>query len=94
MSYLVLFCSDLFSVLLALRLPLLGKRELVLVLFVRLFDKHLFGFVCFLFLLVSGGGAGAAVCDCGTPWTFNLTYFCMCGAHQVKRCLKEDWWTW
>ena len=40
-----------FSVLLALRLPRLGKRELILVLFVRLFDLRLFGFVCFLFFL-------------------------------------------
>ena len=47
-----------FSVLLALRLPRLGKRELILVLFVRLFDLRLFGFVCFLFLLVSGKGCG------------------------------------
>ena len=47
-----------FSVLLALRLPLLGKRELILVLFVRLFDLSLFGFVGFLFLLVSGKGCG------------------------------------
>ena len=37
-SYLVLFCSCVFSVLLALRLPRLGKRELNLVLFVRLFN--------------------------------------------------------
>ena len=43
------------------------KRELILVLFVRLFDLRLFGFVCFLFLLVLGR---AAVCVCGTPWTF------------------------
>ena len=43
-----------FSVLLALRLPRLGKREL----FVRLFDLCLFGFVGFLFLLVSGKGCG------------------------------------
>ena len=42
-----------FSVLLALRLPRLGKRELILVLFVRLFNLRLFGFVCFLFLFVS-----------------------------------------
>ena len=49
------FC---FSVILALRLPRLKKRELVLVLFVRLFDLRLFGFVCFLFLLVSGKGCG------------------------------------
>ena len=45
-----------FSVLLVLRLPHLGKRELILVLFVRLFDLCLFGFVGFLFLLVSGKG--------------------------------------
>ena len=43
-----------FSVLLVLRLPRLGKRELVL--FVRLFDLCLFGFVGFLFLLGSGKG--------------------------------------
>ena len=47
-----------FSVLLALRLPRLGKRELMLVLFVRFFDLRLFGFVCFLFLLVSWMGSG------------------------------------
>ena len=61
-----------FSVLLALRLPRLGKRELILVLFVCLFDLRLFGFVCFLFLLVFGR---AEVCDCGTPWTFLLPFF-------------------
>ena len=47
-----------FSVLLALRLPRLGKRELILVFFVRLFDLCLFGFVGFLFLFVSGKGCG------------------------------------
>ena len=45
-----------FSVLLPLRLPRLEKRELILVLFVRLFDLCLFGFVGFLFLLVSWKG--------------------------------------
>ena len=60
-----------FSVLLELRLPHLGKRELI-VLFVRLFDLCLFGIVGFLFLLVLGR---AAVCDCGTPWTFLLPFF-------------------
>ena len=35
----------------------LRKRELVLVVFLRLFDLRLFGFV-FLFLLVSGKGCG------------------------------------
>ena len=47
-----------FSVLLVLRLPRLGKRKLILVLFVRLFDLCLFGFVAFLFLLGSGKGCG------------------------------------
>ena len=51
---LMLFCSCVFSVILALRLPRLGKRELILVLLVRVFDLRLFCFVCFLFLLVSG----------------------------------------
>ena len=47
-----------FSVLFALRLPRLGKRELMLVLFIRLFDLCLFGFVGFLVLLVSRKGYG------------------------------------
>ena len=47
-----------FSVLLAFGLPRLGKREIILVLFVRLFDLCLFGFVGFLFQLVSGKGCG------------------------------------
>ena len=47
-----------FSFLLILRLPRLRKRELTLVLFVRLFGLCLFGFVGFLFLLGSGKGCG------------------------------------
>ena len=47
-----------FSVLLVLRLPRLGKRELILVLFVRLFGLCLFRFVGFLFLLGSEKGCG------------------------------------
>ena len=54
MPYVILFLY--YSVLLVLRLPRLGKRDLILLLFVRLFDLRLFGFVCFLFLLVSGMG--------------------------------------
>ena len=53
LSCVILFLC--FSVLLALRLPRLGKRELVLMLFVRLFDLRLFGFV---FLLVPGKVCG------------------------------------
>ena len=47
-----------FSVLLVLRLPRFGKRELILVLFVRLFGLCLFRFVGFLFLLGFGKGCG------------------------------------
>ena len=47
-----------FLVLLVLQLPRLGKRELILVLFVRLFDLCLFRFVGFLFHLGSGKGCG------------------------------------
>ena len=54
----VLPCVILFLCLLALRLPRLGKRELILVLFVRLFALCWFGFVGFLFLLLSGRGCG------------------------------------
>ena len=40
----------------SMRLPRSGKRELILVLFVRLFGLCLFRFVGFLFLLGSGKG--------------------------------------
>ena len=50
-----------FSVLLVLRLPRLGKRELILVLFVRLFG------LCLSVSSSSWGLERAAVCDCGTP---------------------------
>ena len=48
------------------------ERELILVLFVRLFGLCLFGFVGFLFLLVSGKGCGLCT------WhflDFSLTFF-------------------
>ena len=47
-----------FSVILALRLPRLGKRELILVFSVLLFDLCLFGLVGLLFFMVSGKGCG------------------------------------
>ena len=62
-----------FSVLLALRLPRLWKRALILVIFVRLFDLRLFYFVCFLFLLVSGKGCGLWLLH---SLEFSLTFFC------------------
>ena len=72
----ICFMSDLPHVVLFLCSSVLWRcdcldRKLVLVLSVRLFDLCLFGFVCFLFLLVSWK---AAVCDCRTPWTFLLPF--------------------
>ena len=49
-------------------------------LFVRLFGLCLFRFVGFLFLL---GLGRAAVCDCGTPWTFLLPFL------QCKELLRK-----
>ena len=72
-----------FSVLSALRLPRCGgggKIELVLLLFVRLFNLRLFGLV----LSVSSPSwclRRAAVCNCGTPWIpffFILAFFIFC----------------
>ena len=63
-----------FSVLLVLRLPRLGKRELILVLFVRLFGLCLFRFVGFLFLLGSGKGCGLWLWH---SLEFSLTFFFM-----------------
>ena len=71
----VLHCVILFlcfPALLALRLPHFGKRELILVLFVHLFDLRLF------VLSVSSSSwclGRAAVCDCGTTWTFLLPFY-------------------
>ena len=70
MSFHVSFCSCVFSPF-SIAITSLGE-ELILVLVVRLFDLCLFGFVGFLFLL---GLGRAAVCNCGTPWTFLLPFF-------------------
>ena len=60
-----------FSVLFASQLPRLGKEKLILVFFVRLFDLRMFGFVCFLFLLVSGKGCGLCLWH---SLDFSLTF--------------------
>ena len=77
-----------FSVLLELRLPRLGKRELILVLFVRMFDLCLFGFVSFLFLLVSGTGCSL--------WLWHSLDFSLifCFLHIIPSYVKKDilWW--
>ena len=83
MSYLVLFCC-VFSVLSALRLPRLGKRELILVLFVCLFDLRLFGFVWCL--------GRAAACDCGTLWTFPLPFCTSYELNHMKTMCREQLW--
>ena len=69
-----------FSVLLVLRLPPLGRRGLVLALFVRLFGLCLFGFVGFLFLLGSGKGCGLWLWH---SLDFSLTLF-PCSLHIVS----------
>ena len=75
--YVILFLC--FSVLLALRLPRLGKRELILVLFVCFFDLCLFEFVGFLFLLVFGKGYGLCLWH---SLDFSLTFWCFCFAKR------------
>ena len=86
MSYYVLFgsCFFFFSVLLALRLPRLGKRELILVLFVRLFGLCLFGFVRFRFLLESGKGCGLWLWH---SLDFSLTFSCQKVCEALVYCL-------
>ena len=71
-----------FSVLSVLRLPRLGKRELILVVFVRLFYLCLFRFVGFLFLLGSGKGCGLWL------WhsvDFSLTFFLCRGISPSRK---------
>ena len=76
-----------FLVLLVLRLPRLGKRELILVLFVRLFDLCLFGFVGFLFLLGSGKGCGLWLWH---SLDFALTFLFRCPYEETLHlCLVE-----
>ena len=62
-----------FSVLLVLRLPRLRKRELILVLFVRLFGLCLFRFVGFLFLL--GVWEGLQFVIVALPGLFSYLFF-------------------
>ena len=57
---------------LTLRLPRLGKRKLILALFVRSFDWRLFGFVCFFFLLMSEKGYSLWLWQ---SLDFSLTFF-------------------
>ena len=75
-----------FSVLLLLRLPRLGKRELILVLFVRFFGACLD-----LPISSSSWGLGrAAVCDCGTPWTLHLPFLIYKKLSYLYRCTTKQ----
>ena len=62
----------------------LGETELILVLFVRLFDLCLFGFVGFLFLLVSGKGCSLWLWH---SLDFSLTFFLQ---DAYERLQKKD----
>ena len=75
-----------FSVLLVLRLPRLGKRELILVLFVRLFGLCLFRFVGFLFLLGSGKGCGLWLWH---SLDFSLTLFSAMSSLSVLSSINK-----
>ena len=79
-----------FSVLLVLRLPRLGKRELNLVLFVRLFGLCLFRFVSFLFLLVSGKGFGLWLWH---SLDFSLTFFWRSSGESNKLRYEYPIWS-
>ena len=76
-----------FSVLLVLRLPLLGKRELILVLFVRLFGLCLFGFVGFLFLLGSGGELRFVIV--ALPGLFSYHFFHIDPLHVTPSVTRD-----
>ena len=92
LPFVILFLC--FSVLLALRLPRLEKRELILVLFVRLYDLCSFVFVGFLFLLVFGKGCGLWLWH---SLDFSLTFFFIQGKHALKHtfvaviCRSTSW---
>ena len=71
MSYLVSFCSCVFSPF-SIAITSLGEERANLSAF-RMFDR-------FVFVSTSVSSSSwclgrAAVCDCGTPWTFFLPFF-------------------
>ena len=82
-----------FTVLLALQLPRLGKRELVLVFF-RTFVRFALVWFCLVLSVSSSSWCleRAAVCDFGTPWTFLLPFLFICSgiaelAMSTRLCL-------
>ena len=71
MSYLVSFCSCVFSPF-SVRITSLGEEIANPSAIVRFFDLRLFCFFLFPLPLCLGR---AVVCDCGTPWTFLLLFY-------------------
>ena len=69
-----------FSVFFALRLPRLGKRELILG-----------SYVCLVFSVSSSSWClgRAAVCDYGTPWAFLLPFFPLILYQTVRSFLQQ-----
>ena len=67
------------------------ERELILMLFVRLFDLCLFGFVGFLFLLVSGKGCGLClfVIVALPGLFFSLIFFFLHYVVNIKQCIVK-----
>ena len=57
-------------------------------LFVRLFDLHLFGFS-----VTSSSWCldRAAACNCGTPWTFLITFFLDLELNFIGKLLVSRW---
>ena len=72
-----------------MRLPRLRKRVIMLVLFVTLFDLSLFGFVCFLFLLVSGKCCGMWLSH---SLDFSLTFFAGCTGNRLENAVHRLKW--
>ena len=72
-----------FPVLLVLRLPRYGKRELILVIFVRLFDLCLFGFVGW-FPLPLGAWEGLRFVIVALPGLFSYLFFFFFFSYTIR----------
>ena len=55
----------------------------------RTFVRFVLVWIC-RFPLLLGGLGRAAVCDCGTPWTFLLPFFLEYRVHCWKFCTKVN----
>ena len=69
-----LFCYTLLCVLSIFAIISLGKREQVALLFIVVLASN--GCYCSL-VLPHGAVAWSALCDCGTSWSYSLTFLTM-----------------